>query len=123
MGQGTECHQIIVEDWAKMEEPYGTLFLNMPSLLDPSVASPGTHVLHAFTPDWVDAWTVGFRVLHGPVRDSVRSALLLLVLLPVQPALVHACPERQRPTGLSHWRRICCGLTACRCLGETAHTS
>ena len=57
-GQDTECHQIIVEEWAKMEEPHGTLFLSMPSLLDPSVASPGTHVLHAFTPDWVDAWTV-----------------------------------------------------------------
>ena len=56
--QGTECHQIIVEDWAKMEQPHGTLFLSMPSLLDPSLCPPGTHVIHAFTPDWIDNWKV-----------------------------------------------------------------
>ncbi len=56
--QGTECHQIIVEDWAKMEQPHGTLFLSMPSLLDASLCPPGTHVIHAFTPDWIDNWKV-----------------------------------------------------------------
>ena len=58
VAQGTECHQIIVEDWAKMEQPYGTLFLSMPSLLDSSLCPPGTHVIHAFTPDWIDNWKV-----------------------------------------------------------------
>jgi prolycopene isomerase len=56
--QGTECHQIIVEDWAAMEEPGGTIFVSIPSLLDASVAPPGCHVMHVFTPDWVDNWTV-----------------------------------------------------------------
>ena len=54
---GTECHHIIVEDWTEMESPYGTLFVSIPSLLDPSICPPGTHVFHAFSPDWVDAWT------------------------------------------------------------------
>jgi prolycopene isomerase len=58
MRQGTECHQIIVEDWARMEEPGGTIFVSIPSLLDASVAPPGCHVMHVFTPDWVDNWTV-----------------------------------------------------------------
>jgi prolycopene isomerase len=52
-----ECHHIIVEDWGKMEEPYGTLFVSIPSVLDPSICPPGTHVFHAFTPDWIDSWT------------------------------------------------------------------
>lgn len=54
--KGTECHHIIVEDWMKMEDPYGTLFVSIPSLLDPSIAPEGMHLFHAFTPDWVDAW-------------------------------------------------------------------
>lgn len=28
----------------------------MPSLIDPSVAPPGHHVVHAFTADWIDNW-------------------------------------------------------------------
>ena len=28
----------------------------MPSLLDPSLAPDGRHIVHAFTPDWIDAW-------------------------------------------------------------------
>lgn len=54
---GTECHHIVVEDWERMEDPYGTLFVSIPSLLDPSLCPEGTHVFHAFTPDWVDNWS------------------------------------------------------------------
>lgn len=39
-----------------MQEPFGTLFVSIPSLLDPSLCPPGTHVFHAFSPDWIDAW-------------------------------------------------------------------
>ena len=41
-----------------MEQPHGTLFLSMPSLLDSSLCPSGTHVIHAFTPDWIDNWKV-----------------------------------------------------------------
>ncbi|GAX80223.1 hypothetical protein CEUSTIGMA_g7661.t1 [Chlamydomonas eustigma] len=53
---GTDCHHIILENWDKMEEPRETIFLSMPSLLDPSLAPEGHHIVHAFTPDWIDAW-------------------------------------------------------------------
>jgi prolycopene isomerase len=26
--------------------------------LDPSLAPAGRHIIHAFTPDWIDAWQV-----------------------------------------------------------------
>lgn len=29
---GTDVHHIIIEDWARMEEARGTLFVSMPSL-------------------------------------------------------------------------------------------
>ena len=102
--QGTECHQIIVEDWAKMEQPHGTLFLSMPSLLDPSLCPPGTHVIHAFTPDWIDDWKV---------QTSSQWR--------------HACAVACRPAntnahlvnvwhleGVSGRRRICCCLNSRR---------
>ena len=41
-----------------MEDPRGTLFVSMPSLLDPSLAPEGRHIVHASTPDWIDAWQV-----------------------------------------------------------------
>ncbi|MGD1902151.1 MAG: carotenoid isomerase [Geitlerinemataceae cyanobacterium] len=53
---GTECHHIVVEDWEKMEEPEGTLFVSIPTLLDPSLAPDGHHIIHAFTPDWIERW-------------------------------------------------------------------
>lgn len=55
---GTDCHHIVLEDWAMMEQPRGTLFVSIPSLLDPSIAPEGCHIIHAFTPDWIDAWKV-----------------------------------------------------------------
>ena len=53
---GTECHHIIVEDWQKMEDPLGTLFVSIPTLLDPSLAPENYHIIHAFTPDWIESW-------------------------------------------------------------------
>ncbi|MBW4555146.1 MAG: carotene isomerase [Trichormus sp. ATA11-4-KO1] len=53
---GTECHHIILEDWQKMAAPAGTIFVSIPTLLDPDLAPEGYHILHAFTPHWIDDW-------------------------------------------------------------------
>jgi prolycopene isomerase len=55
---GTQCHHIIVEDWGAMEAPHGTLFVSIPTLLDPSLSPDGTHIVHIFTPDWIESWQV-----------------------------------------------------------------
>ncbi len=44
---GTECHHILVEDWDKMDE---TIFVSIPTLLDPNLAPTGHHIIHTFTP-------------------------------------------------------------------------
>jgi len=41
-----------------MEDAKGTLFVSIPTLLDPSLAPEGCHIFHAFTPEWVDDWKV-----------------------------------------------------------------
>jgi prolycopene isomerase len=54
--RGTECHHILLEDWEKMAAPEGTIFVSIPTLLDPDLAPAGHHIIHAFTPDWIDDW-------------------------------------------------------------------
>lgn len=53
---GTECHHILLEDWNRMEEPEGTIFVSIPTLLDPDLAPEGYHIVHTFTPSWIDQW-------------------------------------------------------------------
>ncbi|AFZ21133.1 carotenoid isomerase [Allocoleopsis franciscana] len=53
---GTECHHIVLEDWQKMEEAEGTIFVSIPTLLDPNLAPTGYHIIHTFTPSWMDDW-------------------------------------------------------------------
>ncbi len=56
LAAGTECHHVLLEDWTKMEEPEGTIFVSIPTLLDPSLAPEGYHIIHAFTPSWMSDW-------------------------------------------------------------------
>ncbi len=53
---GTECHHILVEEWEQMEAEEGTIFVSIPTLLDPELAPPGHHIIHAFTPSWIETW-------------------------------------------------------------------
>ncbi|MDZ8055871.1 MAG: carotenoid isomerase [Aulosira sp. ZfuVER01] len=54
--QGTECHHILLEDWQQMTAVQGTIFVSIPTLLDPDLAPEGYHIIHAFTPDWIENW-------------------------------------------------------------------
>ncbi|MEQ9369900.1 MAG: carotene isomerase [Coleofasciculus chthonoplastes F3-SA18-01] len=53
---GTECHHILLEEWDKMEESEGTIFVSIPTLLDPNLAPEGYHIMHTFTPSWMENW-------------------------------------------------------------------
>jgi prolycopene isomerase len=52
----TECHHILLEDWSKMEDSEGTIFVSIPTLLDPSLAPDGYQIIHTFTPSWMSDW-------------------------------------------------------------------
>ncbi len=46
-----ECHYIVVKDWELgINAPQNIVLLSIPSVLDPSLAPPGKHVIHAYTP-------------------------------------------------------------------------
>ncbi len=50
------CHHIIVDDWNELESEKGVIFVSIPTLLDPSLAPEGKHIIHAFTPSSIDEW-------------------------------------------------------------------
>lgn len=98
---GTECHHIIVEDWKEMETPYGTLFVSIPSLLDPSICPPGTHVFHAFSPDWVDAWAGMAPEDYKRKKERVADAVIAR-LEKIFPGLAAATVHREVGTPRTH---------------------
>ncbi len=45
------CHYIVVNDWEKgVTSPQNVVLVSIPSLLDPSLAPPGKHTIHVYTP-------------------------------------------------------------------------
>eukprot|EP00871_Galdieria_phlegrea_P003766 jgi/Galph1/4390/GphlegSOOS_G3098.1 len=54
-----DCHHVILEDWKEMEtanDAQGTIFISIPTVLDASLAPPGHHIFHIFTPSWFSEW-------------------------------------------------------------------
>jgi phytoene dehydrogenase-like protein len=46
-----ECHYIVVNNWeAGVTAPQNVVLISIPSILDPSLAPPGKHVIHVYTP-------------------------------------------------------------------------
>ena len=45
-------------DWKRLEEPYGSIFLSIPTVLDSSLAPEGRHILHIFTTSSIEDWEV-----------------------------------------------------------------
>ncbi len=54
--KGSDCHHILLEDWEKMAASAGTIFVSIPTLLDPDLAPLGYQIIHAFTPHWWADW-------------------------------------------------------------------
>ena len=83
---GTECHHILLEDWAKMEEPEGTIFVSIPTLLDRSLAPDGHHIIHAFTPSWMNDWQ-GLSPSEYNAKKEARAGAMLDRLERIFPGL------------------------------------
>ena len=66
------CHYIVVNDWDKgVTAPQNVVLISIPSVLDPSLAPPGKHVIHVYTPgnEPYDLW-------RGMDRQSEEYASL-----------------------------------------------
>ncbi len=52
----SHCHHLILDKWDEMEKEQGVVFVSIPTLLDPSLAPQGKHIVHAFTPSSMKEW-------------------------------------------------------------------
>ncbi|KAK5845607.1 Prolycopene isomerase, chloroplastic [Gossypium arboreum] len=76
----TDCHHFVLEDdWTRLEEPYGSIFLSIPTVLDSSLAPKGRHILHIFTTspleDWAGLPPKDYEVKKELIADEIIGRL------------------------------------------------
>ncbi|MEL6440894.1 MAG: carotenoid isomerase [Cyanobacteria bacterium J06621_8] len=74
--EGTDCHHILLESWDKMEDSQGTIFVSIPTLLDPSLAPPGHHIIHTFTPCWIEEWQGLSPQKYQEVKEAAAAKII-----------------------------------------------
>lgn len=99
----TACHHIILEDWQQMEDPEGTLFVSIPTLLDPDLAPSGFHIVHAFTPHWVEDWR-GLPAKEYEERKEAAAGRIIQRLEKIFPGLDAQLDFMEVGTPRSHRR-------------------
>ncbi|MBW4485446.1 MAG: NAD(P)/FAD-dependent oxidoreductase [Tildeniella torsiva UHER 1998/13D] len=66
------CHYITVEDWERgIDAPQNLIVMSIPTVLDPSLAPPGKHTIHVYTPA-----TEPYELWEGCDRRSPEYAEL-----------------------------------------------
>ena len=100
---GTECHHILLEEWETMEEEQGTIFVSIPTLLDPSLAPPGHHIIHTFTPSYINEWEGLSKQEYSQKKEAAASHLIKR-LEKIFPGLVDGLDYQEVGTPRTHRR-------------------
>jgi prolycopene isomerase len=100
---GTECHHILLEDWGRMEEAEGTIFVSIPTLLDPDLAPSGHHILHTFTPSWIGDWQNLTPTQYQERKEEVAEKIIKR-LEKIFPGLAAALDYQEAGTPRTHRR-------------------
>jgi len=101
---GTHCHHLLLEDWQAMEDEQGVVFVSMPSLLDPSLAPPDRHIVHAFSPSSIEAWTGLEPAAYAAKKQADADRLIARLEAAILPGLAAAIRHREVGTPRSHRR-------------------
>ena len=100
---GTECHHILLEEWETMEDEQGTIFVSIPTLLDPSLAPPGHHIIHTFTPSYINEWEGLSKQEYSQKKEAAASHLIKR-LEKIFPGLVDGLDYQEVGTPRTHRR-------------------
>ena len=101
---GTHCHHLLLEDWQAMDDEQGVVFVSMPSLLDPSLAPPDRHIVHAFSPSSIEAWTGLEPAAYAAKKQADSDRLIARLEAAILPGLAAAIRHREVGTPRSHRR-------------------
>lgn len=69
------------DDWDRLEKPYGSIFLSIPTVLDSSLAPEGHHILHIFTTSGIDDWKVEFSLNKITFYYLLKKDYILLQII------------------------------------------
>jgi prolycopene isomerase len=100
---GTHVHHLLLEEWERMEAEQGTIFVSIPTLLDPSLAPSGHHIVHTFTPSSMERWQ-GLDPGAYAAKKQADADRLIGRLEAVLPGLAAAITHREVGTPRSHRR-------------------
>ncbi|NEN89637.1 MAG: carotene isomerase [Okeania sp. SIO3H1] len=101
--EGTECHHILLENWEKMEESEGTIFVSIPTLLDPGLAPEGYHIVHSFTPCYIEDWQ-GLSIKEYEAKKEEAAGRVIDRLENIFPGLDVGLDYMEVGTARSHQR-------------------
>ncbi|KAI4369143.1 hypothetical protein MLD38_017626 [Melastoma candidum] len=103
----TDCHHFVLEDaWARLEEPYGSIFLSIPTVLDSSLAPEGHHILHIFTTSSIEDWEGLPRKEYEERKERVASELIRRLEKNLFPGLQSAISFIEVGTPKTHRRYL-----------------
>lgn len=102
------CHYIVVNDWDKgVTAPQNIVLVSIPSLLDSSLAPPGKHVIHVYTPgnEPYELWQGMDRRSEAYAKQKqVRAQVMWQALERIIPDVRSRCEITLIGTPLTHER-------------------
>ncbi|MBD1858549.1 MULTISPECIES: carotenoid isomerase [Leptolyngbya] len=98
-----ECHHILLETWDEMEAEQGTIFVSIPTLLDPSLAPEGHHIVHTFTPSWMQEWE-NLSPSEYKAKKEAAANRLIDRLTQIFPNLIQGLDYQEVGTPRTHRR-------------------
>jgi len=100
-------HHVLVDTWENYNQPGGTIYFSAPTILDPSLAPPGKHIVHAFVTAEADQWQHYDRK-NGAYHDA-KEALAATIISRTErllPGLSNAIELKLLATPLTHQRYL-----------------
>ncbi|KAG0497554.1 hypothetical protein HPP92_002245 [Vanilla planifolia] len=106
----TDCHHFILEDdWLRLEIPYGSIFLSIPTVLDPSLAPEGHHIFHIFTTSYIEDWQGLARKEYEQKKEHVADKIITRLENKLFPGLKESIVLKEVGTPKTHRRFLARG--------------
>ncbi|KAH0913545.1 hypothetical protein HID58_036866 [Brassica napus] len=103
----TDCHHFVLEDdWKNLEEPYGSIFLSIPTILDPSLAPDGRHILHIFTTSSIEDWEGLTPKEYEAKKEEVAAGIIQRLEKKLFPGLSSSITFKEVGTPRTHRRYL-----------------
>ncbi|KAK6152245.1 hypothetical protein DH2020_014880 [Rehmannia glutinosa] len=103
----TDCHHFILEDdWKNLEDPYGSIFLSIPTVLDKSLAPEGNHILHIFTTSSIEDWEGLSRKDYEAKKELVAGKIIDRLEKKLFPGLKSSIVFKEVGTPKTHRRYL-----------------